>query len=319
MTTNGQHTFKFDDCECGKQGFRQERDAKAFLLHKKRQTDSVGMVECPVGSCFHVRVFNSTIRDEDDLRNWLTDTQASARQPRPALPAARPLTQSLPLARARIELSPPPTPPTPPPTTTPASTPEPRSCVKVRYGSEEIASLVLANMPEGRDEQRIYHCNWCGEWHLSSREYDPSQIVAEKLMAFGHEPHAITVVKGSYPDGKVASLTLRNARSFVRVRAENFSQLVSALVIVGALPPPGKPQASSARTSRPARVLEMLSVRDMTTSEIADELGVSTAQTRPLLAAMWKDGRIEKKRSAVVRYGQNVPLWCFPKRSSSVA
>lgn len=317
MTTNGITGYvKFDDCECGKQGFRQERDAKAFMLYKKRQTDPVGMVECPVGSCFHVRVFNSTIRDEDDLKNWLTETAASAKQPRPALPPTRPLTHNLPLARSRvIELAPP---PLPPPTPTPASSSEARSCPKNRYASKAMAVFVLSNMPEGRAEQRVYECNACGDWHLTSHEYDPSQIVEERLMTFGHEPHAISVVKGSYPDGKVASLTLRNAKGFVRIRAENFPQLASALASVASRPPTSTPRPSTSRESRPMRVLEMLRSREMTTSEIADELGVSTAQTRPLLAGMRKDGQIEKRESAIVRYGQNVSLWSLPTRSSCV-
>lgn len=312
MTTNG---TAWDACECGKKGFKEERRARAYVLGKKRLTEPDEYVECPVGSCFHV--FNPTIRDKQAFLKFLTETAASPKQPRPALPPSRPLTHSLPLARARVvdlAASPP-----PPPTPSPASTSEPRSCAKVRYASEEIALLVLESMPEGRGEQRAYECRICGEWHLTSHEHDPSQIVEEKIMAFGHEPYAITVVKGRYPDGKVASLTLRNARAFVRIRAENLPQLVSALVIVGALPPPGKPQAPDAKISRPTRILEMLAAREMTTAEIADELGVSTAQTRSLLAGMSKDGRVEKKRSTIVRYGQNVSIWSRPKRSSRAA
>lgn len=311
-TTNGITGYvKFDECECGKKGFREERHATAYMLNKRRLTEPVDVVECPVGSCFHP--FNPTIRDKAAYIEFLTDTAASAKQPRPALPPSRPLTQNLPLPRARVELSP--SPPPPPSTPSPVFQPEARSCPKNRYASEAMALFVLANMPEGRGEQRVYECNVCGDWHLTSHEYDPSHIVEKKLMTFGHEPHAVTVVAGSYPDGKVASLTLRNAKAFIRVKAENFPQLASALAFAGARPPMAKSQSPSPKTNRPMRILEMLTGREMTTSEVAHELGVSTHQTRSVLATMRKSGRIEYG-APVVRNGQTLPTWRLPAGSA---
>jgi hypothetical protein len=307
-TTNGITGYvKFDECECGKKGFREERHATAYMLNKRRLTEAVDVVECPVGSCFHP--FNPTIRDKAAYIDFLTETAASVKQPRPALPPSRPLTQNLPLPRPRVELSP--SPPRPPPTPSPALSPEARSCLKVRYASEDIARFHLANMPEGRDEQRVYECSACGDWHLTSHEYDPSQIVEKKLMTFGHEPHAVTVVEGRYPDGKVASITLRHARAFVRIRVEHFPLLASVLAFVGARPPMAKSQSPSPKTNRPMRILEMLTGREMTTSEVAHELGVSTHQTRSVLATMRKSGRIEYG-APVVRSGQTLPTWRLP-------
>lgn len=302
MTMNGQHTVKFDDCECGKRGFRQERDAKAFMLYRRRLTEPVDVLECPVGSCLHV--FNPTIRDKEAYRNFLIETQASAKQPRPALPASKPLTQNLPFTGLLAA----PSPPAPPPTPPPPSTPEPRSCAKVRYGSEAIARFSLARIPKGHGERRAYECNVCGKWHLTSNEYDPSRIKEEELIAFGHEPDGVTVVAGRYPDGKVASLTLRQFRVQVRIKAENFPQLATALALVIDQPASGQPQRSSQKVDRQGRVLEILSGRVMTTREIADDLGISTVATRALLNRMMTAGRINNGASVFLN-GQNIRTW----------
>lgn len=307
MTTN---RIAWDVCECGKPGFKLERDVTAYMLKKRRSTEPVDMVECPVGSCFHP--FDPTIRNKQAYLNFLVETQVSAKQRRPALPPSRPLTQSLPLGRACVEQSPAP----PPPPTPSRASHELRPCApKVRYGSEAIARFHLASMPEGRREQRVYECTACGDWHLTSHEYAPSQIVEERLVAFGHEPHAITVTAGRYPDGRAASLTIRNAKGSVRVKAENFPQVVTALMAVGALPQSPEPQQRSAKPTRPVRVLEMLADREMTTSEIAASLGVPPSQTRPMLGTMRKSGRIENG-TPVVRNGQTVPTWRLPARSA---
>lgn len=307
MAASLQHTPKFDDCECGKPGFRHERHATTYMLNKRRQTEPVDVVECPVGSCFHV--FNPTVRDKEAYLKFLVETHAAAKHSRPALPPSKPLTQSLPLAGLPVEPSP--RSPPPPPAPSPASSPEARSCPKVRYASEAIALFSLANVPEGHGEVRTYHCNVCGKWHLTSREYDPSHIVEEELVTFGHEPHTVAVAAGRYPDGTVASLTLRHSKGYVRINAENFPQLASALAFVGALPPSAKAQTSSTKVDRPGRVLQMLDGTEMTTSEISDELGISTVLTRPMLTRMRKSRRIEYG-TPVVRNGQTVPTWRLP-------
>lgn len=300
MTTNG-HAVKFDYCECGKRGFRQERDAKAFMLYKRRQTEPVDVLECPVGSCLHV--FNPTIRDKEAYRDFLIETQASARQPRPALPASKPLTQNLPLTGSLVTPSPPA--PAPPPTPPPPSTPVPRSCAKVKYGSQAIAHFSLARIPKGHGERRAYECNVCGKWHLTSNEYDPSHIKEDEIIAFGHEPDGVTVVAGRYPDGNVASLTLRQFRVQVRIKAENFPQLATALALVTDQLASGQPLRPSQKRGR---VLEILHDRTMTTGEIADEIGSSRVATRSLLNRMMGDHLIENG-VPVLRHGQNIETW----------
>ena len=79
MAASLQHTPKFDDCECGKPGFRHERHATTYMLNKRRQTEPVDVVECPVGSCFHV--FNPTVRDKETYLKFLVETDAAAKHP----------------------------------------------------------------------------------------------------------------------------------------------------------------------------------------------------------------------------------------------
>lgn len=218
MSTNG---IVWDVCECGTKGFKQERDATAYMLNKRRLTEPVDMVKCRIGSCFHV--FDPTIRDKKTYVKFLEDTARSATQSRPHCQPPKPLTQRLPLGGAITSVA------APPAAAPPPAPPSKPACAKVKYGSEAMAVFALENVPENHGELRAYECSTCKQWHLTSKEYDPSQIVEEVLTTFGQEPHVVTVVAGCYPNGKVASLTLRQSRVYVRVRAKDFPQLRDAL------------------------------------------------------------------------------------------
>lgn len=323
MTMNGSGasrggTTRFDDCECGKQGFKEERGARAHMLSRRQRQEPVDMVACNVGSCFHV--FNTIRWKKEQFLEHLRETQKPAGQPRPKFHPPSPLTQRLPLAgvTASVERSP------PSPTPTPSAA---RACVKTKYGSEAMALFALANMPEDHGELRAYECNICRQWHLTSKEYDPSQIVEEMLMAFGHEPHVVTVVAGCYPDGKVASLTLRQSKVYVRIKAENFPQLGDALAYAERrnestaqhdLRPgkPTKPQPSnpSSGVDRRDRVLGALGAgREMTARELADALAIPPTQMRAMLKRMFKAGLIENG-SLVTRSGVPAHTWRLPKQ-----
>ena len=315
MAGRFQQWVQFDVCECGKPGFENEGDARRFMLGKRARSEQAEMLQCPAGNCWHV--YNPLIRPRDVYIRFLTETARPPAPPRPRMPLTRPLFTGTPTAA--VKPAPPPA-PRPEVKTAPTLTPaEPRTCAKVKYASEAMALFSLAKIPEGHGEVRAYDCGACGGWHLTSKEFDPSTIVDEVLVTFGHDPNAVTVSAGRYPDGKIAGITIRSSRGSVRVRAENLPQLATALAFVRPPEPtpspasqPAAPAPVSERRVGPApaqdEILDVRASGPATASEVAALAGVTMSRARSLLKKLCGKGLVEAG-PLVTRSGQQAVTW----------
>lgn len=331
MAGNVQHWPKFDRCSCGKNGFKEQRDATTFMLNKHRVTEPAEMLRCPVGDCFHV--YNPGIRDRSTYLKFLIDTQNFEFKPkRPELPApSAPLTQQLPIAKASIVTTSTNAPPSSETSLPNSSATKP--CFKIKYASKAIAEFTLANMPEGRDEVKVYECTTCGKWHLTSKEFAPSEIVEEELVTFGKEPYAVTVSVGKYPDGQPASLNLRGVKGQVRVNADNIPQLLNAIRFVSSeptatatptaalVPTPAlraaveTPAAPNAPKAPRAKILEFLeSNGPATIRAVAAHFGITDAHAAMSVKTLRKLGSAEEVGFAAGSYPPS-KLWRAVKKT----
>jgi len=200
MSTTGRECVKLDLCSCGKHGFRKESEATRYVVGRRRLTDSVEHVKCPVGDCFHT--FNPAVRNRASYVTFLSETAGQPQRPRGGDPEDA--GSSSPGSRAT-------------------------ACTKVGYGSERVATLALKGAREaGRDEKRAYACPACSRWHLSSAEefFPFDSIVYEELLAFAQAGEAFTLSVGRYPSGLVANVTLTGSRvGVVRIHAQHLAPL----------------------------------------------------------------------------------------------
>lgn len=204
MAGHEQNRPQWDTCRCGKPAFKKESDATKYMLNKRRVSEPVDVVRCPVGDSFHV--FNPGIREKNDYIRYLTETAGQPARPKVREPADLGSGSSPPVSH--------PTRPT---------------CTKLGYGTERLATVALKQAQEaGRSEKRAYQCPSCGRWHLSSlEEFFPAEsITYEELLGCVQLGEQITVSVGRYPNGTIANLMFSGPRggSF-RIFAEHLTPL----------------------------------------------------------------------------------------------
>jgi hypothetical protein len=205
MAGNEQNQVRWNICKCGKPGFVKESDATRFMVNRRRLSEPVDSVRCPVGDCIHT--FNPGIKEKQEYLKYLTDTAGHA--------ARRKVRDTAALA---VQGS------------TEASTSHVASrvaCNKLGYGSETLANGALRQAREaGRNEKRVYECPTCGRWHLSSlEEFFPVESIAyEELLGYVQQGELVSVYVGRYPSGTIANVTFSSARGVaLRIHAEHLN------------------------------------------------------------------------------------------------
>lgn len=201
MAGNAQYV-PFEDCACGKKGFREEKNATRYMLNKQRCSEPVDKVKCPVGECWHT--FNPAIRDKADYTRFLTETSGRDFE-----------------RRRRVG-----DPPTVPPQEGPSA------CAKIAYASEKLARAALeAARGRAHETKRAYACPICSRWHLTSREFDPTTIVDTELLSFAGGGESVIMFVGRYPDGTLAGVSFKG-KTVVRIRTEHAHAVRAILDLV---------------------------------------------------------------------------------------
>jgi hypothetical protein len=187
-----------------------------YIVAKQRQTEPVDKVSCPIGEMWHI--FNPCRGDKASYLEYLTATAGQAPRPKGASGAAN------------ASMS--------------TGSPRGHGCTKTGYGTDSLARMALAHAQEGgREEKRVYQCNTCTRWHLSSvAEYFRSeQVTVEDLLSVvqGNGDELTTSV-GRYPNGQVAHVVLHSSRgSSLRINAEHLTPLYLVLASLCETPADG--------------------------------------------------------------------------------
>ena len=227
--------------------------AKAWVARKKARGEKVEHVRCPTGDCWHG--WDLTIKDRESFLWWLVNdrsvqTDALGRKYVPQRQDILTHTTTSPEAHVLKICDAPEHEPAPV-----AEVPGPVECTKIRYGSKELADIILSNVEgrPGRTEARSYECANCGAWHLTSMKGEQGELHTELLVQFNPQ---LAVLREVWPDGSTNGLVFTYQSNTVRILKRDLPTLAAVVAHVGGESPKEPAKGRTVRGSKADSIVE---------------------------------------------------------------